>query len=145
MLEKVEVGCEIVNLDPSGRHQPMEEIQQMGLKFHQHTNTDKQTQVQIQLQIQIQIQGTTLQVLVSKRCCFWNVFYKSVFCERLFGEELIDPKLFWPTLSGLSHLPSLVSLFVSMMINFIRLRQHEEYWLSFSEGDNIEYIHLGGA
>ena len=130
MLEKVEVRCEIVNLDPSGRrHQPMEEIQQMGLKFHQHTNTDKQTQVQIQLQIQIQIQGTTLQVLtmlqvlVSKRCCFWNVFYKSVFCERLFGEELIGPKLFWPKLSGLSHLPSLVSLFVSKMINFIRLRQ----------------------
>ena len=26
---------------------------------------------------------------------------------------------------------------------FMLLRQRKEYWLSFSEGDNIQYIHLG--
>ena len=38
--EKVEVGCETVNFDPSGRQQPMEELPLVGLKFYQHENTD---------------------------------------------------------------------------------------------------------
>ena len=52
------------------------------------------------------------------------IFQKCFWAQRLVREGLIEPK--W------SHLLFIVSLFVFKMINFIRLRQEQEYWLSFS-------------